>query len=68
VRLQGSGAADEGRIRSWVRVIDWWQRPDEGVGVAIGQQPASPAPVVVAEPELEVKRSVEQQSETGEGA
>lgn len=68
IRLQASGAAEEGKISSWVRVIDLWQRPDAGFGVATGHQLDSPAPVEVGEPELEVKRSVERQSETGEGA
>jgi hypothetical protein len=58
VRLQASGAADEGRIRSWTHVIDLYEAADEQAAAAATATPlpVGPAPVDVPEPALMPKR------------
>jgi|HubBroStandDraft_6_1064221.scaffolds.fasta_scaffold105125_2 hypothetical protein len=57
IRLQASGAAEDGRIRSWVRVEDVWIA-DEGDILGSGAPPVSArSPAVdVKEPPLSPKR------------
>jgi hypothetical protein len=57
IRLQASGAADDGRIRSWVRVVDLWIADDaDGTGRVAGPTPVGPPAVDVEEPRLMPKR------------
>lgn len=57
IRVQASGEAEDGRIRSWVRVEDVWVA-DEGdtLGQAVLRVPAGPPAVDVEEPPLAPKR------------
>jgi hypothetical protein len=57
IRLQASGEAEDGRIRSWVRVEDIWVA-DAGDGTSrlAGSAPAGPPAVDVDEPPLVPKR------------
>ncbi|MGO9892108.1 MAG: hypothetical protein ACLP0L_30000 [Solirubrobacteraceae bacterium] len=57
IRVQASGEAEDGRIRSWVRVEDVWVA-DEGdtLGQAVPRIPAGPPAVDVEEPPLAPKR------------
>jgi hypothetical protein len=53
IRLQASGAADDGRIRSWVRVVDLWIADDaDGTGRLAEPAPVGPPAVDVGEPRL----------------
>jgi hypothetical protein len=57
IRLQASGAAEDGRIRSWVRVEDVWIADDrDALGQAASREPAGPPAVEVKEPPLTPKR------------
>lgn len=57
IRLQASGEAEDGRIRSWVQVHDLWVADDaEGTGRLAGPTPVGPPAVDVDEPPLVPKR------------
>jgi len=57
IRLQASGAADAGRIRSWLRVVDLWVASDGGTDAATPPAQAGPPPVDVADALLTPKRA-----------
>jgi hypothetical protein len=57
IRLQASGEAEDGRIRSWVRVEDIWiADAADGLGQAVLRVPAGPPAIDVEEPALAPKR------------
>jgi hypothetical protein len=59
IRLQASGEAEDGRIRSWVRVEDIWiTDAADDLGQAVPRVPAGPPAVDVEEPRLAPKRPV----------
>lgn len=58
IRLQASGEAEDGRIRSWVRVEDIWiADAADGLGQAVPRVPAGPPAIDVEEPALAPKRA-----------
>jgi hypothetical protein len=57
IRLQASGEAEDGRIRSWVRVEDIWIADADGLGQAVPRVPAGPPAIDVEEPALAPKRT-----------
>jgi hypothetical protein len=59
IRLQASGEAEDGRIRSWVRVEDIWiADAGDDLGQAVPRVPAGPPAIDVEEPLLAPKRPV----------
>jgi hypothetical protein len=59
IRLQASGEAEDGRIRSWVRIEDIWiADAGDDLGQAVPRVPAGPPAIDVEEPLLAPKRPV----------
>jgi hypothetical protein len=58
IRLQASGEAEDGRIRSWVHVEDIWVADaGDDLGQAVRRVPSGPPAIDVEEPSLAPKRA-----------